>query len=311
MTDSANRLLAELDRVVATHAGVAAQGVAVLDGENTIALAGFCGTSLAAPHAIMTMLRDAPPSALVLTNDPHAGGVGLDQVFVIGRVGPRSIVSALTFRDFGAMRKDVFKRRAETFHEGLAFSLLPVDWSGPDRDAVLKLIAANVRDGAASRDVFDRVARAVLSARSTIEGTALRAGATPPMPVAGRAEGRAAVAGANGVAVDAMLDGSEGGWRVTLGLDNQTAREMARCSASAIRSASVLGVADALGLPRTAPLGRLRVEHGNVAAVAPEAVGEGMPVAYACYRAAFDAARKLSVAAATLPRDEAAFLARG
>lgn len=311
MTDPAHRLLAELDRIAAAHAGVAAQGVAVLDGENTIALAGFCGMSLAAPHAIMAMLRDAPPSALVLTNDPHAGGVGLDQVFVIGRVGSRSIVSALTFRDFGAMRKDVFKRRAETFHEGLAFSLLPVDWSGPDRDAVLKLIAANVRDGAAARDVFDRVARAVLSARSTIEGTALRADATPPMPAASRSEGRAAVAGANGVAVDASLSADSDGWRVTLKLDNQTAREMARCSASAIRSASVLGVADALGLARTALLGCLRVEHGNVAAVAPEAVGEGTPVAYACYRAAFDAACKLSPAAPTTPRDEVAFLARG
>lgn len=311
MTDPANRLLAELDGIVAAHDGVTAHGVAVLGDGGIVALAGFCGASLAAPTEIVTRLPNVPLSSLVLTNDPHAGGVGLDQVFVVGRAGPRSIVAALAFRDFGAMRKDVFRRRAETFHEGLSFSLLPVDWDGPDRDAVLKLIAANVRDGTAARDVFDRVTHAVLAARATVGGVPPRPGANPAIPVSGNAEGRAAVAGANGVAVDAALAATGGVWSAMLSLDNRTDRDVPRCSASALRSASVLGVADALGLPRTALLGSLKVETGNAAAVAPEAVGEGMPVAYACYRAAFDAARKLSPATAPAPRDEAAFLARG
>lgn len=311
MSDPAHRLLAELDAIVAGQAGVAVRGVAVLDGENTVVLAGFCGTSLAAPGAIIALLDGAPPSELVLTNDPHAGGLGLDQVFLIGRAGRRSIVAALAFRDFGAMRKDVFRRRAETFHEGLSFSLLPLAWDGPDRDAVLKLIAANVRDGTAVRDVFDRLAHAVLAARSTIDNIPAPPPANPAIPIKGKAEGRAAVAGANGVAVDAVLAAAGGGWSVMLSLDNQTDREVSRCSASAIRSASMLGVADALGLPRTVPLDSLKVEPGNAAAAAPEAVGEGMPVAYACYRAAFDAARKLSPATAAAPRDETAFLARG
>jgi hypothetical protein len=311
MTDLAHRLLAELDRIVAAHTGVTAHGVAVIEGENTIALAGFCGTSLAAPGAILALLRNAPPPSLVLTNDPHAGGTGLDRVFVIARAGPRSVVAALAFRDFGAMRKDVFRRRAETFHEGLAFSLLPVDWAGPDRDIVLGLIAANVRDGIVACDITDRVVRATLAANDAIGGLASQTGPASAIPISGHAEGRAAVANANGVAVDAALSADADGWRVTMQLDNQTVGEVARCSTSAIRSASVLGVADALGLPRMAALDSLRVEPGNAAAAAPEAVGDGMPVAYACYRAAFDAARKLSAAAATRPRDEAVFLARG
>jgi hypothetical protein len=311
MIDPAQRLLEQLDEIVAPHPGlVAAHGAAVIEGEEVVALAGFCGMTLAAPGAILQLLNSAPPAALVLTNDPYAGGVGLDHLFLVGRSAGRAVIAALAFRDFGAMRKDVFRRRAETFHEGLALSVLPVDWDGPERDVVLGVIAANVRDGEAARAITDRVARATLAACASPGGIRPGRRARTAVPVTGRAEGRAAVANSNGASIETTLDAAGGEWRLALILDSENAGALARCSAAAIRSASVLGVADALGLPRTAPLQSLVVTHANLAAVAPDAVGEGTPVAYGCYRAAFDAARKLRTGGAATPRDEAAFLAR-
>lgn len=308
MSNLAQRLLADLDSLVEVHAGIAAHGVAVLEGDAVVALAGFCGTTFAAPDAIVRLLEDLPPPpALLLTNDPYAGGVGLDHVFLLGRSGSRSVVAALAFRDFGAMRKDVFRHRAETFHEGLSLSLLAVDWTGPDRDVVLNVIATNVREGKVARTVVDAAARATLAACKVADPIKPEAAAAPP--VSGRADGRAIVANSNDAAIDVVLEASDRGWRLRSTLDSKNPGEVARCAASAIRSASMLGVADALSLSRAALLRTLNVEASDVAAVAPEAVGDGTPLAYACYRAAFDAARKLAGAAAT-PRDEDAFLAR-
>jgi hypothetical protein len=308
MSDPAQRLLAELDMIVAAHPGISAHGVAVLEGNAVIAFAGFCGTTLAAPDSIVRLVNCAPsPPALLLTNDPHAGGAGLDCVFLMGRSGARSVVAALTFRDFGAMRKDVFRHRAETFHEGLALSLLSVDWSGSDRDVVLSVIDANVKDGGVARAVMDQAARATLAACHLSD-------AIEPSPVklpaiSGQASSRAIVANSNDATVDVTFEANDGGWRLRTSLDSRNPTEVARCSASSIRSASMLGIADALSLPATALLRTLDVEGTGVAAVAPEAVGDGTPLAYACYRAAFDAARNL-IGGSSAPRDEVAFLVR-
>jgi hypothetical protein len=308
MNDPAQRLLDELDTIVAAHPGIAAHGVAVLNGTTAVALAGFCGTTFAAPDTIAKLLDDLPPPpALLVTNDPYAGGVALDHVFLLGRAGSRTIVAALAFRDFGAMRKDVFRHRAETFHEGLSLSLLPVDWTGPDRDVVLNVIAANVRDGAAIRAFTDKVARATLAA---CNGGDWIASDWAPLPaILGHADSRAVLANSNDAAIDVRLQFSENGWRLRISLDSKNPAAVARCAASAIRSATMLGVADALSLPRATLLHTLNVDDVGVAAVAPEAVGDGAPLAFACYRAAFDAARTLGRTAAS-PRDEAAFLAR-
>jgi hypothetical protein len=311
MIDPAQRLLQELDAIVAAHPGlVSAHGAAVTDGDEIAALAGFSGMTLAAPGAILKLLDSAPPTALVLTNDPYAGGVRLDHLFVVGRSAGRAVIAALAFRDFGAMRKDVFRRRAETFHEGLALSVLPVDWDGPERDVVLGVIAANVRDGAAARAIMDRVAHATRAAQASLGEFRPGPNSRTAVPVSGRSQGRAALANSNGAAIETTFEADGNVWRLALMLESENAGAVARCAAASIRSASVLGVADALGLPRTAPLQSLMVEHTNLAAVAPDAVGEGTPVAYGCYRAAFDAARKLRTGALATPRDEAAFLAR-
>jgi hypothetical protein len=272
------------------------------------ALAGFSGLTLSAPDMIARLVRAAPPPpSLVLTNDPYAGGVALDHVFLLARGTSRSVVAALAFRDFGAMRKDVFRHRAETFHEGLSLSLLAIDWNGPERDIVLGVIAANVRDGTAARDVIDRVARATLSACTAPDAAAMQLATLPA--ISGHAESRAIVANSNDAAVDVALDARNGAWSLHASFDSTSAMAVGRCSAAAVRSASTLGVADALSLPAAAVLPTLRVEDTNVAAVAPEAVGDGAPLAYACYRAAFAAARKLS-GGTSEPRDEAAFKTR-
>ena len=309
MTDPAQRLLADLDTIVGIHQGFRAHGAAVLEGDEVVALAGFCGMTLAAPGAICKLMNNAASAVmLALTNDPYAGGSRLNHIFMIGLAGSRSVVTALAFRDFGAMRKDVFRHRAETFHEGLALSLLCVDWKGPERDVVLSVIATNVRDGHAARDVIDRVALATLNACSSL--AAFEPQCAPAMPrILGRADGRAIVDESNGAAIDAVFDAG-GGWRVTLKLDNRNVAEVARCSSSAIASAATLGFADGFGLPLTVSLSLLNVEDADVAAEAPEAVGEGTPLAYACYRATFDAVRKLSNKTSS-PRDEVLFLARG
>ena len=308
MSDPAQRLLAELDTIVSAHLGISAHGVAVLDGNAVIAFAGFCGTTLAAPDSIARLVQNAPPPpGLLLTNDPHAGGVALDHVFLLGRCGSLSVVVALTFRDFGAMRKDVFRHRAETFHEGLGLSLLAVDWNGSDRDVVLNVIEANVRDGGVARLVIDQVARATLAACQV--AVAIKPGLVRPPAISGHAGSRAVVANSDHAAVDVTLEVNDGDWRLRTSLDSKGPAEVARCATSTVRSASMLGVSDALSLPCAALLQTLKVEETGVAAVAPEAVGDGAPLAYACYRAAFDAARKLAGGSAS-PRDEAAFLAR-
>ena len=308
MSDPARRLLTELDEIVAAHPGISAHGVALLEGGAVIALAGFCGATLAAPDSIVRLIDSAsPPPTLLLTNDPHAGGVGLDRLFLMGRSGSRSVVTALAFRDFGAMRKDVFRHRAETFHEGLSLSLLSVDWSGPDREVVLNVIEANVKDGGAARIVMDRTAHATLAACRLPEAIAPHPVNLPA--IAGQASGQAVVANSNHATVRVTFEAKGDSWRLRASLDSGNPAELARCSHTTIRSASMLGAADALSLPPAALLQRLTVEQSGIAAVAPEAVGDGTPLAFACYRAGFDAVREL-VGGSTKPRDEAAFRAR-
>jgi len=306
MTDLAHELLAEIDISLKAYTDVTAHGVALIDGDTIVDAAGLSGLTLAAPAAIASRLKNLPPPPnLAITNDPYASGVRLDHVFFVTRKGASAIVTALTFRDFGAMRSDVFRRRAETFHEGLNLSLLTVDWDGPDRNILLDVISANIRNGTAMREAVDHTARWAMAACARARVPRVQAAAA----VTGKASGHAEIPLATGLAVDVTLDCSGNDWRLGAHFSAGGDAPVARCASASLRSASVLGIADALSMPPAAVLPRLKIETGKLAAVAPEAVNDGGPLAYACYQAAFDAARKLS-RGTTVPRNEEAFRAR-
>lgn len=286
-------------------------GVALVEGAKISAAIGFNGLTLAAPIAIADRLAGAaPPSgAIVLSNDPHAGGVSLNHLFLVARTNAPAcwLVAALTFADFGAMRSDVFRRRAETFHEGLSLSRLTADWGGTDRHIVLSVIGANVRRGEAVRAIIDKSARAVLAAAAERNTVGIAAGPSATLP-RGAGRGSAPVTDGGELVVVAEWRGRSEPTlsNVCLKLVGGAANgQMARCSASSARSAVVLALADAFGA-RWQDLVAMKIDCGNVAATAPEAVGDGLPVAYACYRAAFAAARAAG-AQAEAPRSLAAF----
>lgn len=305
MTHTAHNLLSQIDTALARYRDVAAHGVALLDGDKVIDSAGFSGLTLAAPAGIAARLKDLPSApAIAITNDPYASGVRLDHLFLIARNGKFKIVAALKFDDFGAMRDDVFRRRAETFHEGLNLSMLTIDWSSPERDMLLGVIAANIRNGAAMRDALDETARWLLAASERLTPAAPATVATAA--VSGKADGQAKLAGR---ALNVTLDCSSADWRLSARLAGGDNAASARCAAASLRSAMIFAVADALSMPPVAVLAKLTVETGGLAAVAPEAVNDGGRLAFACYQAAFQATTKLSGADAS-PRDEASFRAR-
>lgn len=293
-------LLGTLDSVTAKErAHASAHGVMLLEGTHVLAAAGFSGLSLAAPLAIVERLdrSSSAQGVIVLHNDPHAGGADLNHLFMVTRAGTvrRYLVAALAFTDFGAMRRDVFRRQAETFHEGLSLSLLAVDWDGPERQMVLRVIETNVRHGASVCAVIGKAAQALLAAADESGPASV---ASKPFLLPGCAGHASAPVAEDGtLSVLARWSSGDpsapGDMRLQLSRDPAQG-QVARCSASSARSAAWLGVADALGMSWH-DLKMPRIDVGNVAAGAPEAVGDGLPIAFACYRAAFEAACGLDI----------------
>lgn len=304
-------LQATLETIAADGGDIASvHGVALIEEARISAAAGFNGLTLAAPIAIADHLAGTASlsGTIVLNNDPHAGGVSLSHLFLVARTGGPDcfLVAALTFADFGSMRSDVFRRRPETFHEGLSLSLLAADWGGADRQIVLSVIGANVRRGETVRAIIDKSARTVLAAAAEQGPVAIAAGPSATLP-RGAGRGSAPVTDSGDLVVEAEMTGA-GGQAADVCLQlvgAASSSQVARCSASSARSAVVLAFADASGA-RWQDLVAMKIDCGNVAAAAPEAVGDGWPVAYACYRAAFAAARHAGARAGS-PRSIAAF----
>ncbi|MGE0853430.1 MAG: hypothetical protein AB7O44_28090 [Hyphomicrobiaceae bacterium] len=323
--EPARALLQTLDALAARHEGrVLAHGAAMLDRSTILSAAGFNGMTLAAPSAIGERLGPGATAggAIVLSNDPHAGGADLNHLFLVANAGSpqRHCVAALAFQDFGAMRKDVFRRRPETYHEGLSLSLLSADWSGSDRDIVLGVIAANIRHGAAMRAVIDEAARAIVAAAANAAAMYPRGDPAPEL-IAGAGEGHVTVGEASNVAISASLrilpaaamdDPASGvtNLQITLRLVGNGVAQIRRCAESSARSAAVLGIADALGAPWQSVLPATCVDARAICATPPEAVGDGLACAYACYRAAFTAVGDLPLAIARTPREPTGLIGR-
>lgn len=181
-------------------AGIVEGGFAVLDPRGravaeAMTSPAMCGVIAACAGALLARFP-APGLAeatLLVTNDPYAGGIDSGKLFLFrpllaeGRLAGLA-GSVAAHADFGAMRGDAATFGREITHEGFRLPPLALRSPGGGFPPVLTaMVAANVRDGAATLRLMEAQRTALFALASAVGD---------PAPLEGLGDGLAATAAA-------------------------------------------------------------------------------------------------------------------
>lgn len=225
---------------------------------------------------------------LHLSNDPYAGGLGLDVVVMLAPVpgGAGFAGAALRVADIGAMRPDIFAFGRQILHQGVRLEALEIVLEeGRFPDTLRMFLEANTRAAAVTVPALEAVAGVLARARAAAMPASI---ADPGLPAA---QGHGAAAHDCGARIE--LDLRSDGNLVTVAVEPAP---MDPDGLNAPLQATRAGILTALGEAASAPSwaiarrARIDVPPGSrFNATYPSAVNLAAEGAWLAYRATMDA----------------------